>query len=216
MRAYSKLFILVLFSLASMNAAAQTEVVKTPERKKIDLFNGKNLDGWEGNTRIWRVEKGVIVGGSKKDKLPQNEFLATKASYKNFDLKVKFKIKGYEGFINAGVQFHSNRLTNPANEMAGYQADIGSDCMGSLYDESRRDKYLASADQKKVKLKKGWNHYRIKCDGKSVTLWINDTQTITYTETDSAISMQGKIGLQVHGGGLLEVFFKDITLTSLD
>ena len=26
------------------------------------LFNGKNLDGWSGDSRLWRVEDGVLVG----------------------------------------------------------------------------------------------------------------------------------------------------------
>lgn len=181
--------------------------------KEIVLFNGKNLDGWEGDKHIWRVHKGAIVGGNKKNQVLQNEFLATTLSYTNYILEVKFKIKGYKGFINAGVQFHSDRLANPSNEMAGYQADIGGDCMGSLYDESRRDTYLAKADQHKVSLKKGWNDYKISSRGNKITLWINNKETLTYEEPDASIPQDGKIGLQIHGGGTLEVYYKDIVLT---
>ena len=28
----------------------------------IPLFDGKTLDGWEGNTNYWRVEDGNLVG----------------------------------------------------------------------------------------------------------------------------------------------------------
>jgi len=42
------------------------------------------------------------------------------------------------------VQFRSVRLTQPAHEMSGYQADIGRP-LGKLYDESRRKKSRPSA-----------------------------------------------------------------------
>ena len=42
----------------------------------VPLFDGKSLAGWEGNEEVWRVEDGVIVGGSMEGN-PRNEFLAT-------------------------------------------------------------------------------------------------------------------------------------------
>lgn len=211
-----KLTCWVLFTALTIGAFGQNTSTTPKPEEKTTLFNGKNLDGWEGSTKIWRVHRGAIVGGNKKEQIPQNEFLCTTASYKNFELEVKFKIKGYTGFINAGVQFHSQRLTSPSNEMAGYQADIGEGCMGSLYDESRRDKYLVQADQKQVRIKKGWNQYKILSKNNTITLSINNVETLTYTESDPSIPSSGKIGLQIHGGGVLEVFYKDVVLTQLD
>jgi Domain of Unknown Function (DUF1080) len=211
-----KTIVCFLISSLSMVAFGQASGTQQNAQEKIILFNGKNLDGWEGHKNIWRVYRGAIVGGNKKEQIPKNEFLCTDSSYKNFELELKFKVRGYQGFINAGVQFHSQRLTNPSNEMAGYQADIGEGCMGSLYDESRRDKYLVQADQKKVSIKKGWNQYKIRCKDNTITLSINNIQTISYTEPDPSISLSGKIGLQIHGGGILEVFYKDIVLTPMD
>jgi Domain of Unknown Function (DUF1080) len=114
--------------------------------------------------------------------------------------------------VNAGIQLHSQRLADPAHEMIGFQADIGSDCMGSLYDESRRNKYLTQVDQKEVPFKKDWNTYRMVCKENTIKLFINGRQTISYTEADSTVPMSGKIGLQIHGGGVLEVFYKDIVI----
>lgn len=212
---YKLAFSFLLFALAIASLGSNTSASPNP-KEKIVLFNGKNLDGWEGDTKIWRVDRGVIVGGNKNDQIPQNEFLSTTSSYKNYELEVKFKIEGYQGFVNAGVQFHSQRLTNPSNEMAGYQADIGVGCMGSLYDESRRDMYLVEADQKQVRIKRGWNQYKIICKDNTITLSINNVETLTYKEPDLSIPQSGKIGLQIHGGGILEVFYKDIVLTPLE
>jgi Domain of Unknown Function (DUF1080) len=210
-----KLVFSILLSLLLLQVIAQNQDSTITPTEKIILFNGKNLTGWTGKEGTWRVSQGAIVGGNKTDTQPQNEFLCTTSAYKNYELELDFKINGYTGFINAGVQFHSERLTNPSNEMKGFQADIGSDCMGSLYDESRRDKYLIKADQQQVKLKKGWNRYKIICHENKITLFINNKQTISYSELDATIPLAGKIGLQIHGGGVLEVFYKNIVIKPL-
>ena len=46
-------------------------------------------------------------------------------------------------------------------------------------------------------------------------LWINGRQTVDYTEPDDAIEQRGLIGLQIHGGGPSEAWYKDITLLKL-
>ena len=141
------------------------------------LFDGKSFDGWEGDTeKTWRIEEGAIVGGSLSQKVPRNEFLATKKSFKNFDLKLKFKLVGTEGFVNSGVQFRSVRITNPPNEMRGYQADIGDPkWWGCIYDESRRNKVMAQSDMTKIEpvlKREDWNDYRIRAVGPRVQVWI--------------------------------------------
>jgi hypothetical protein len=181
------------------------------------LFDGKTLAGWEGDPKIWRVEGGEIRGGSLEKTTPQNEFLASTRSYTNFVLRLKFKLEGQEGFINSGMQIRSERVPNH-NEMSGYQADIGEGWYGSLYDESRRNTILAKADEAAVKkaVKPGdWNDYEIRAEGRRVVLRINGIQTVDYTETDAKIPLQGKLGIQVHGGGKSLVHFKDITLEEL-
>jgi len=116
----------------------------------VPLFDGKSFAGWEGETnKVWRVRDGAIVGGSLEGN-PKNEFLATLKSYKNFHLRLEYKLVGTQGFVNGGVQFRSKRIPNPPNEMSGFQADIGAGYSGSLYDESRRNKVLAQADTNHV------------------------------------------------------------------
>ena len=79
----------------------------------VSLFDGQSLAGWEGETnKVWRVRNGVIAGGSL-DGNPRNEFLATLKSYKNFHLRLDYKLTGTQGFVNSGVQFRSQRIANP-------------------------------------------------------------------------------------------------------
>lgn len=138
-----------------------------PTRANPVLFNGRDLGGWDGDPAVWRVREGTIAGGSL-DGNPRNEFLATTRRYRNFVLKLEYKLVGTEGFVNGGVQFRSVRVPQPPNEMSGYQADIGAGHSGSLHDESRRKKFLARAEAEQVKqLEKvgDWNRYEIRCEG---------------------------------------------------
>jgi hypothetical protein len=184
------------------------------------IFNGTSFAGWSGDTNhTWRIEQGAIIGGSLEKSVPRNEFLCTDRSFTNFVLRLKFKLVGTTGFINAGVQVRSQRTTNPPNEMVGYQADMGDPAYwGSLYDESRRNKILAQSDAETVSkiLKRGdWNQYEIRCEGKRIRLLINGTQTVDYTEPDESIPQYGLISLQIHGGAVAQVSYKDITLEEL-
>ena len=108
----------------------------------VPIFDGKSLDGWEGDAKLWRVEDGMITGGSLTEKVAHNDFLATVKSYANFDLRLKIKLSGTEGFINSGVQIRSLRVPG-SPEMSGYQVDYGKGWYGKIYDESRRNKVIA-------------------------------------------------------------------------
>ncbi|MFM9017196.1 MAG: family 16 glycoside hydrolase, partial [Verrucomicrobiota bacterium] len=195
----------------------------------VSLFDGKTLTGWEGDPKVWRVEDGAIVGGSLQGN-PRNEFLTTKRTFYNFRLTLEYKLVGTDGFVNGGVQFRSQRATNPSHEMIGYQADIGHGHTGSLYDESRRKKFLARAgtgwgggvgvkDEAEIATleKKGeWNRYEIQAVGPLIIIRLNGRQTLAYSETDPSIDdAYGLIGLQIHGNCKAEIRFRNITLDPL-
>ena len=186
--------------------------------QNVTLFDGKSFEGWEGDTdNVWRIEDGVIVGGSMEGN-PQNEFLATRKSFDHFRLSLDYKLVGTEGFVNGGVQFRSQRTDEPPNEMIGYQADIGAGWSGSLYDESRRRTMLATADKAHIQdiEKPGeWNRYEVLVDGPMVKLYLNGMHTVTYVESDPDIPMDGLIALQIHGGSKAEISFRNIEIEAL-
>jgi pimeloyl-ACP methyl ester carboxylesterase/prenyltransferase beta subunit len=176
------------------------------------LFNGKSLDGWEGDTSLWSAQNGMLVG--KSAALKHNDFLATTASYGDFILKFSFRMLGDEG-SNSGMQFRSVRV--PGHEMSGYQADIGQGFWGSLYDESRRNKVLVKAQDKALASinKGGWNQYVVRAMGNHITLTLNGQPSVDYKEDDPAIARAGKIATQIHAGGPMEVQFKDLYIQAL-
>jgi HEAT repeat protein len=180
----------------------------------VSLFDGRSLEGWEGNSRVWRVEDGLIRGGSMSGN-PRNEFLATVRPYTNFILRLEYKLVGTEGFVNSGVQFRSVRVKNPPNEMSGYQADIGAGYSGCLYDESRRNTFLVRANEDQIKRLEhpgDWNRYEVQANGPHIQIRLNGEKTVDYSELNSALPQSGLIGLQIHGGNKAEVSFRNITL----
>ena len=209
MKSYSIFFYLFTLLLLSIGQYS----------KEVILFDGLTFNGWEGDTlNTWRIEDNMIIGGSLIKNVPENNFLCTRRSYRNFILKFKIKLVGHEGFINAGLQFRSVRATNPSNEMIGYQADWGKDYWASLYDESRRNKTLASPDSAKVLTwikQNDWNDYVILAKNNRIRLFINGHKSADYLESDTSIPLSGLIGLQIHGGGKAEVYFKELYIKEL-
>ena len=128
------------------------------------------------------------------------------------------KLLGDPKAANAGIQIRSRRVPNNS-EMSGYQADMGQQYWGCLYDESRRNKVLAQADAEKLRkaLKVGdWNDYVIRCVGPRIQLWLNGVQTVDYTEADKSIEQTGLIGVQIHAGPPSEAWYKDITIRTIE
>jgi hypothetical protein len=202
----------VAFFVASFAVAAENA-----QPKLVPLFDGKTFDGWEGDTqKSFRIQDGAIVGGSLEHPIPRNEFLCTTRTYKNFVLRLKFKLLGKGA--NAGVQFRTRRIPDH-HEVSGYQADMGDPgWWGCLYDESRRNRVLAQSNMdeiNKVLKRDDWNEYEIRCEGKRIRLAINGLQSVDYTEADDAIAEDGVIAVQIHGGPPSEAWYKDITLEEL-
>ncbi len=150
----------------------------------VPLFDGTTFAGWEGDTDgVWRIADGEIVAGSLEKKQPKNDFLCTTRRYGNFELRLKIKLAGTEGFVNSGIQFRSERIPG-SHEVIGYQADFGHGYDGALYDESRRKRMLAQPSPdvlQKVSRPGEWHDYRIRAEGPRVQLWVNGIQTVDYT-----------------------------------
>lgn len=185
----------------------------------ISLFDGRSFTGWEGNTgMVWRIEDRAFTAGALDKKQEKNDFLATKKEFGDFDMSLRWKLEGTEGFVNGGVQFRSKRIPNH-HEVSGFQADLGAGLDGALYDESRRNKVLARPSvevlEKARKPLGEWNDYRIRAQGQRIQIWLNGVQTVDYTETDASIPQKGIFAVQIHGNATSIVRYKDIAVEEL-
>jgi hypothetical protein len=204
-----------LLLLALVLGFVQTREVRAAG--EIAIFDGKTLQGWEGNTDTWRVEDGAIVGGTLARKQPHNEFLATTREFGNFELRLQYKVEGSNGFVNGGVQFWSQRVPNNF-EVSGYQADLGAETDGNLYDESRRNRNLVAAakeTREQALRPAAWNDYRVRAEGAHIQIWLNGVKTVDYTEADEAIPRHGIFALQIHGGAYTKVQYRNLALREL-
>ncbi len=183
------------------------------------LFDGKSFAGWEGKIgSVWRIEGDALTAGSLATKQEKNDFLATTREFGDFDLSLKWRLVGTEGFVNGGVQFRSKRIPDH-HEVIGYQADLGAGYDGALYDESRRKKILAQPEKEVLaKCQKPlgeWNDYRIRAEGPRIQIWLNGVQTVDYTEADEGIETKGMIAVQIHGNATCVVQYKDLCIEEL-
>ena len=212
---YLRLFAFLLLAMLVVSSVMAEEIAE-----EVQLFDGQSFDGWEGDIEdTWRIENGTLTAGSLEKEAARNEFLSTKQVFRNFDLKLKYKIIG-DHKINAGVQFRTKRIPDH-HEVIGFQADISPAFDGNLYDESRRRKFLARPQETLRKKAQaavgadGWNTYRILAVGNRIQLWLNGVQTVDYTETDESIEKSGIIAIQIHGGMKGTVSFKDLVVRPL-
>ena len=212
---YLRLFAFLLLAMLVVSSVMAEEIAE-----EVQLFDGQSFDGWEGDIEdTWRIENGTLTAGSLEKEAARNEFLSTKQVFRNFDLKLKYKIIG-DHKINAGVQFRTKRIPDH-HEVIGFQADISPAFDGNLYDESRRRKFLAKPQETLRKKAQaavgadGWNTYRILAEGNRIQIWLNGVQTVDYTETDQSIEKSGIIAIQIHGGMKGTVSFKDLVLRPL-
>ena len=207
----SLVFITVGCSVLPMKEAGAT----------VSLFDGKSLDGWDGDRNWFRVEDGSIVAGSLEQEIPHNMFLCTTKEYGDFELTLDIKVLGPGD--NSGIQFRSRRIPG-GPEVSGYQADAGGPIgdfgvvWGSLYDEARRNRMLVTANQEeivKAYRQNDWNEMVVKCQGAHIQIWVNGYQSVDYTEADDTIAKSGIIGFQIHAGAPTEVRYRNIRLTEL-
>ena len=191
---------------AYLVSKAQNPLLLTPETAPL-IFNGKDLTGWTGDTSLWTVEDGEIVGKTKG--LSRNEFLIGDMVANDFRLTFEVKLVGNEG--NSGVQFRSTVL--PENEVKGYQADIGAGWWGKLYEEHGRALLWDKSGEDHVK-NGDWNTYEISVLGAKIQTRINGKLCVDLDDPDG--ERAGVFALQLHSGGPTEVRFRNIIIEPIE
>jgi hypothetical protein len=120
------LFGVLIISSMTVSCAQNATTSKTKVNKEAGfekIFNGKNLDGWDGDPTYWSVQNGILVGEiTPATLLKTNSFIIWKGGQPgDFELRGEFKIteKG-----NSGINYRSVQLLDIPFALKGYQADI--------------------------------------------------------------------------------------------
>ncbi len=170
----------------------------------IDLFNGKNLDGWtqRNGTATYRVEGDAIVGRTSEGS--PNSFLCTNKTYGDFELTFEVKV---DPNLNSGVQIRSqSKGDNVDGRVNGPQVEISvpDKMSGYVYGEAAGGWMTPDADRKPHDyfMDGQWNAYRVVAKGSKIQVWINGHQVSDLTHEERyQTHPKGFIGLQVHGIG---------------
>lgn len=187
------------------------------------LFNGEDLSGWKANLHpdSYEVVEGVLRVHDTSAQESSHLFFVGEdpeqpKRFKNFELKLK--VRG-EPNSNSGVYIHSDMQTRDQRMhlQNGYEIQLNSTAKekrktGSLY--GIVDLAVSPVDETQ------WFDVRIQVEGKRIQVWVNDQQTVDYTEQSGdsrpvkRTSMYlrdegGLIALQAHDIGSM-FYFKDI------
>ena len=227
----NKPFLLIL-TICGALVGCVSAADKADDSGWVNLFNGKNLDGWaqQGGKAKYRYEHGELIGNTVSN--TPNSFLCTTREYTNFVLELEFKT---QPGLNSGVQIRSHAYDKPtevewkgktfkvpAGRVHGLQVEIDpSDraWSGGIYEEGRRgwlNDLKENEPARKSYKKEGWNHYRIEAKGDSIKTWING---VPAADLQDSLTPAGFIALQVHGIGKrtaeLEVRFRKLRIKEL-
>jgi hypothetical protein len=206
------------------------------------IFDGKSLEGWEGDPRYWRVENGCLVGEvTPETLLRSNTFIVWRGgSPADFELKADYRITAHG---NSGINYRSVMVPDkvtPANRFAmrGYQADIDGQNLytGQNYEEKGRlflavrgqvtrvvggrpPVILASIGDSKdlaQKISADWNSYHLVIRGNELIHILNGQLMCVVIDDDSPNrKSSGLIGVQVHVGPPMKIEYRNFRLKTL-
>ena len=234
-----------LFTLCCSLFVAKIPSAAAQEPGFQKIFDGKTLEGWDGDPRLWSVKDGVIHGETTaENKANGNTFLIWKeATLKDFELRLSFRCSATN---NSGIQYRSKHITDGKvrNDwvVRGYQHEIRNEVnlpsvAGFIYGEGLGrgriclvgEKAMIGKDGKKEVtetlidaegFKKlfnldGWNDVVIVAKGNHIQHYLNDRLILDFTDSDELALREGILALQLHAGKPMWVEFKDIRIKHL-
>lgn len=214
------------------------------ESGMTSIFNGKNLEGWDGDSKLWSVKDGVIRGETTpENKANGNTFIIWQDGVlKDFELRLSFRCTNNN---NSGIQYRSKHITDgePKNPwvVRGYQHEIRNEMKfpniaGFIYGEGLGrgriclvgEKAIIEDGDKKVvetlidedefgKLFNldDWNDVVIVAKGNHIQHYLNARLILDFTDSPELALKEGILALQLHAGKPMWAEFKDIRIKEL-
>ncbi|MEM7010093.1 MAG: family 16 glycoside hydrolase, partial [Verrucomicrobiota bacterium] len=199
------------------------------------LFNGKDLEGWEGNPEIWSVVDGAITGRTTgPEQLKHNQFLIWRGGkLKNFELRAKIRVTGN----NSGIQYRSKERPDIGEwAISGYQCDVHPTPKNNamMYHEKGRGivalngqsvitdpeggKWLVKEREPVAVDTAKFQEYKIIAKGNHLQHFVNGKLTAElhdHDKNDPGMALEGLLAFQAHRGPKMEVQIKDVQLKNL-
>ncbi|MDO4573744.1 MAG: DUF1080 domain-containing protein [Planctomycetia bacterium] len=195
----------------------------------VSLFDGKTMDGWDGDPKFWRVEEGCLTGESTpENQVEHNSFLILRKVANPRDFTIVFDFRMSKG-CNSGLSFRAKETAGKPWNILGTHADIfdHEKHLGTIYRDgvlAWRGERVAVAPGRKITVKEtfgtaqvlleaidryGWNTFRLEVLGGHMTLWINGVK-MAEVQDDSIKPPHGVMGLQMHRGPAMKIQVKNV------
>ena len=188
---------------------AQAAREKQKDEGWVQLFNGKDIDGWKtfdpDRLKDWSVKEGILYSSGKKS----SHLFSPRGDYENvhYRMEVKISDKG-----NSGQYF---RTQFGKDYPKGYEAQINSNFpdkqkTGSLYNFAPITEMLVPADT--------WFVQEVIADGNHIQILVNGKKVVDYVDKKSTHT-RGHFAIQQHGpasgGSDVQVAIKKIEVKEL-
>lgn len=205
--------VLLFLVCAAVAFGQRPQGTKPPGEDWVQLYNGKDLSGWNnvGNEQ-WVVQPGGVLHGKAVTK--GYGYLETQKTYKDFTLSLRFKC---EGTGNSGVYFHTKFKPGTADVSEGAQFEI--DCRvgqhtAGVYGFGRAWIVWPSPDKETVVRQGEWNDMTVTVIGNRYISRLNGVDMVDFTDPRAPF-LEGSIALQLHSGGEGNMVFRDIYVRDL-
>ncbi len=194
---FSLLLLAVTLRVLSLGASADDWV---------SLFNGKDLTGWKVNTQpeAFTVVDGTICAHATQ---PYSHLFyigdgsPEAGRFKNFELEAV--VRGAAN-SNSGIYFHTDITSGEGPRLTlkkGYEVQLNS----AVKEKRKTGSLYAVADLAESPVDETqWFKVRFRVEGRRITVFINDRQTVDYTEKDGDVRPKGFEGrfLSADGGSI--------------
>lgn len=237
-----KLLVYVAVLSCGVASAQMPLPSETPDMKP--LFNGKDLSGWDGDSKLWSVKEGVIHGETTLENPAKgNTFLVCNSVRTgDFELRLSFRCSSTN---NSGIQYRSKRFSEtevPAKwKVRGYQHELRNETKmpnvsGFIYDEGGKRARICLAGEKAEWTEVGkkvlsllitqeeykalfrlndWNDVVIIAEGRHIRHYLNGRQILDFTDSPEKALLDGVLALQLHGGKPMWTEFRNVRIKEL-
>lgn len=218
------LLLLVLAPPSPATPPAESLAALVPKlpagEKPVHLFDGKSLEGWDGDPRFWKVEDGVIVG-SNESTVPSSTYLFTRGSYREFRLlfEVRQTMSPKHSTMHSAVAALGERFEDKGGNKHGFRGPLLMFCHDwGIWDAYRRNRVVPAEQKGPMKAyaaeKKGdWNRIEILVRGNRIRFVANGTLVFDYTDKPEMLRAS-PLGLQLHSNRQAQEFrFRGLILT---
>ncbi|SDE32296.1 protein of unknown function [Pricia antarctica] len=132
-----------------LQACGENKKDKTTEKPEVatnedkdgftTIFDGKTLEGWEGDPTYWSVKNGNLTGEVTPETLLKNNTFIIWQGGQPDDFELKLDVKIAETG-NSGINYRSEQIDTIPHALRGYQADIDgkNTYTGQNYEERKR------------------------------------------------------------------------------